>query len=246
MKKLLLAFSVQFNLNTIGQQPEYECINHYNMLVLDYNEATLSARQALDASYQDTIDDNNWNNVAYVPTGPGSVSSSARFDCMSYSILIRTYGRDTNQVSADFYLYEDYGLIQEVSTPQAGDIVFYMKPGYNGEIGYSKHSAVFVDNNNTTSNAHDDNVISKWSNGPLAEHPVDECPWYVNNVTTFKYYRKVNTAKTLPNPVFLFSPDYIDCAGDKTFQITNLEPGIYSVIMDIEGKRFKQKLVIDR
>ncbi len=101
-----------------------------------------------------------------------------------------------------------------------------MKPGYNGEIGYSKHSAVFIDNNNTASDVHDDNVISKWSNGPLAKHPVNECPWYVNNVTTFKYYRKVSTAKTLPNPEFLFSPDYIDCDGVKTFEITDINDDI--------------------
>lgn len=200
------------------------------MTVFDYNEFTLAVRQALDAAYQDTIDDNNWNNVTYVATGPGGVSSSQKFDCMSYSILIRTFGRNARQISGDFYLYEDYGLIQEVTTPQAGDIVFYMKPGYNGDIRYSMHSAIFVDNNSTTSNAHDDNVISKWRNGPLAEHPVDECPWYVNNVTTFKYYRKVSTAKTLPLPAFLVSPDYIDCSGQKTFQITDIEDDIDAYI----------------
>ncbi len=232
MKKIILITALFINIIAIGlcYNTKYECINHYSMLVSIIPEQSLATRQTLDAAYQDTIDDNNWNNVTYVSTGPGGVSSSVRFDCMSFSILIRTFERDTNQVDGSFYLYEDYGLIEKVVTPQAGDIVFYMKPGYSGEIRYSKHSAIFINNNNTSSNQHDDYVISKWSNGPLAEHPVDECPWYVDNVTTFKYYRKVNTPKTLPVPTFLFSPDYIDCVGDKTFQITNIDNDIEAYV----------------
>ncbi len=45
------------------------------MLVFDYSETSLSTRQALDATYLDTININNWNNVTYVTTGP-SVKSS--------------------------------------------------------------------------------------------------------------------------------------------------------------------------
>ncbi len=104
MKQLLLAVFFLININAICQQSSYECINHYQMLVFDYSETSLSTRQALDATYLDTININNWNNVTYVTTGPSSVSSSTKFDCMSYSILIRTFGRDTSQIDGAIYL----------------------------------------------------------------------------------------------------------------------------------------------
>lgn len=140
-----------------------------------YTDPSYSELQTRDAGYRSmpSFRDSRMINTQLYPSGTEH-SSTNRFNCHGYALLYAQYGYDgvlDNQAAKTFF--DDGSYVK----------VYYET--YPGIIVYKRNNEYYHTGLTTRAK---DWVISKWANGPLVEHRIENAYEYSTNSNIREFY----------------------------------------------------------